>query len=328
MLGRLLPVALLPLGVFGCGSFPEYLWETGLFAQGDPEAISDGVIPFSPRFTLWSDGSDKKRWLKVPTGQQIDTSDGDRWTFPEGTQLWKEFSKDGLRIETRILEKGGPEPEDWDAATYAWNDAETEATKVGARGKKDARDTTHDIPESWMCAACHEGGGVWPLGVSAIQLSSGGDATGLQALLDADAFTEPPPTLTLPGDNVAQEAIGYLHGNCGSCHHENVVDSFSIFNVLFGPSAPEGFSLKLLPSELTSLEDTAVHRTAVNQEIAEETEGATVRILPGDAEDSGVVKRMERLQGEDGRMPIIASDEVDTDALAGIKDWINALPTE
>jgi hypothetical protein len=51
-------------------------------------------------------------------------------------------------------------------------------------------------------------------------------------------------------------------------------------------------------------------------------------VFPGNAEDSGVVKRMERLQGEDRRMPIIASDEVDEEALAGIKDWINALPTE
>jgi hypothetical protein len=308
----------------GCGSFPNQLWETGLFLQGDPDAISSDVIAFSPRFQLWSDGAEKKRWLKLPVGQQIDTSDGDHWIFPEGTQLWKEFSKDGLRIETRLVEKRGPESGDWAGVAYAWNDEETEAVKVRFAGEQDARCTTHDIPQRWMCAACHEGAVEWPLGISAVQLSSGGDATGLQALLDANAFTQAPPTLTVPGDDATQAAIGYLHSNCGACHHNDVVESFNIFGV----TAPEDFSLQLLPSELTGLEHTGVYRTAVDQALRDEFDGATERIAPGDAENSGVVERMSVLGGEAGRMPLVGSETLDKAGLAAVTAWIDALPVD
>ena len=32
----------------------------------------------------------------------------DSWRFPQGTKLWKEFTRDGVRVETRLLQKVGP----------------------------------------------------------------------------------------------------------------------------------------------------------------------------------------------------------------------------
>src|SRR5688572_31053294 len=56
---------------------------------------------------LWADGATKRRWLFLPDGAQIDSADPDHWRFPAGTRLWKEFTRDGVRVETRIMHKTG-----------------------------------------------------------------------------------------------------------------------------------------------------------------------------------------------------------------------------
>ena len=81
---------------------PEHLSETGLYADIATGELAPGVAPFTPRFSLWSDGSEKQRWLLLPDGAQIDTSNMDEWTFPEGTKVWKQFSSAGVRLETRL----------------------------------------------------------------------------------------------------------------------------------------------------------------------------------------------------------------------------------
>src|ERR1019366_5145150 len=69
-------------------------------------------------------GGDKTRWIYLPPGQKIDTTDMDEWTFPVGTKIFKEFSlpqgdaSPGTRIETRLLWKHAPKT--WYRTTYAW----------------------------------------------------------------------------------------------------------------------------------------------------------------------------------------------------------------
>ena len=87
---------------------PKRLTETGLFADAARESLAPGVMAYAPRFQLWSDGAEKRRWLWLPPGTRIDTSDMDSWVFPVGTKFWKEFTRDGVRVETRLLEKLGP----------------------------------------------------------------------------------------------------------------------------------------------------------------------------------------------------------------------------
>src|SRR5262245_7866666 len=69
---------------------PQRLSETGLFADIGRETLAPGVVAYAPRFQLWSDGAEKRRWLWLPPGTRIDTSDMDSWVFPVGTKLWKE----------------------------------------------------------------------------------------------------------------------------------------------------------------------------------------------------------------------------------------------
>jgi hypothetical protein len=170
-------------------ALPRRLSETGLDAPG--------VTAYTPRFELWSDGASKRRWLWLPPGAQIDTSDMDSWVFPVGTKLWKEFTRDGVRVETRLIEKRGP-GDDWVALAYLWRADQSDAD-AAPFGAIDAAGTPHDVPASNECVACHGGRRSFVLGYSAIQLSSS----------------------PVPGTETERAALGYLHANCSHCHNRD-----------------------------------------------------------------------------------------------------------
>jgi len=80
---------------------------TSVVAAADaeiPQRPGD-ALEFTPRYPLWSDGMDKRRWLHLPAGTAIDKADADAWDFPRGARAWKEFSRDGKRVETRFIER-------------------------------------------------------------------------------------------------------------------------------------------------------------------------------------------------------------------------------
>ena len=102
-------------------ALPTSLSEAGLFSNMATEVLAPGVLPFEPQFKLWSDGAAKRRWIFIPPGAAIDTSDMNQWRFPMGTKLFKEFTRDGVRVETRILMKTGLDDESWSGSAYIWN---------------------------------------------------------------------------------------------------------------------------------------------------------------------------------------------------------------
>ena len=69
----------------------------------------------------------ERRWIQIPSGSQIDTSDMDHWVFPIGTKLWKEFSLGGVLLETRLIERYGDGPEDYWMGAFVWNAEQTAA---------------------------------------------------------------------------------------------------------------------------------------------------------------------------------------------------------
>src|SRR5690349_1711795 len=77
----------------------DQLSQTGLYADIATKTIAADVLAFEPSYVLWSDGATKTRWVRLPPGTSIDTTDPDHWVLPVGTQLWKEFVRDGKRIE-------------------------------------------------------------------------------------------------------------------------------------------------------------------------------------------------------------------------------------
>jgi hypothetical protein len=303
---------------------PALLSRTGLFTSVDATGalvLADGVMPFEPKYWLWSDGSGKKRWVYLPPGSTIDVSDPDHWQVPVGAKFWKEFSPGGRRVETRLIERVGAGPDDFVFAAYLWESATSkdatlvpaEETVIGAAG------TSHDIPSQDQCHRCHDGLKEHVLGFSALQLSHDLPGVTVKSLTEQGRFEgQLPSGIQLPGDAKTQAALGYLHANCGNCHNdspgipvEGLPEPQMYLRVLVGDGAPE---------------DTGVYKTAVNKKVTKaEDLGFPLRIAGGDPEKSAVAYRMSVRYTED-QMPPIATNEVDKVGSEAVNAWISTLP--
>jgi hypothetical protein len=294
---------------------PERLSEAGLYENlAESEALAAGVVEYRPRFELWADGAEKRRFLFIPPGTRLDTSDMDYWVFPPGTRAFKEFSRDGVRIETRLLEKR--DDGNWLMLAFAWNSAGTDALAV-PRGGQNAGGTEHDIPSSVMCAECHENMPDRLLGVGAVQLSHALGGATLDTLVADGLVTDAPSApIELPGTEVAQEALGYLHANCGVCHNRRS-----------GEFPTVHLELHLEVGALASVEETLTYRTTVDvpfEGIRPSPEVPDVRIRPGDPEGSAMYQRM-RSRESLVQMPPLATEVADEAGLATLAAFITEL---
>jgi mono/diheme cytochrome c family protein len=295
---------------------PQLLSQTGLYADIAAKTVAAYAEPFTPRFELWSDAADKSRWVYLPECGVIDTSDMDDWSLPVGTRLWKEFVVDGMRVETRLVERVGTGPNDFLFAAYVWNDDETEAT-IAPDGVPDARGTTHDVPDAVACRQCHgsdtEGGGrpSRALGFSALQL---GNETLDDLMADGVLTDAPQGPYEAPGSAAEAAALGYLHANCGNCHNATV-------------DAAEPIDLDLWVSvDDESVEDTGAYRTAVGvPNTVFNDQHVTARIEPGVPDQSAVVFRMGQ-RGNTAQMPPVATEVMDGAGLDVVVSWIEAMP--
>jgi mono/diheme cytochrome c family protein len=299
---------------------PEVLSETVLYADIGSKAVHPAVQLYTPRYPLWSDAEGKNRWVYIPECETIDTRNPNDWSFPVGTRFFKEFSRDGRRIETRLIERIGAGPRDFAYASYQWNESETEATRVNEAGVLNVNGTGHNIPSKEQCLRCHgtyaQGGGrpSRGLGFSALQLAHDGDGVTVQKLLAGGRLGTPVKTdVVLPGDTTTQAALGYLHANCGNCHNPSK------------DGLPQTDLNLWLDIEHDFVEETGAYKTAVGQ--ATRTfadQNVTGRVVPGDPEHSALHYRMSQ-RGNNAQMPPIATDTVDLDGLAAVRQWIEGL---
>jgi cytochrome c553 len=302
-----------------CVDAPARLSETTLYEDIATKSVSPRARPFTPRFVLWSDGAEKSRWILLPDGEVIDTADMDHWVFPVGTQLFKEFRRDGRRVETRVLEKRAGS---WVSSTYRWEADESDAVLANYFGEADVHGTAHDIPWNPACNFCH-GDAEPPLAFTAMQLARGpGDAPApeghvtLDALVAEGRLTHAPSALVVPGDAVAQRALGVLHANCGSCHAET------------GSQNDLPLRLRLESTGLVSLEATGVMQTAVGHDAEDAIGGLRRYISAGEPDASLLVLRMTSTDPE-LRMPPTArelTDELGVEALRAFVTSLGARP--
>src|SRR5262245_33797852 len=66
----------------------KHLACAGLYEDFAAKTVASDVKEFTPALQFWSDGAEKRRWVKLPTGAKIDATNFDEWIYPEGTQLW------------------------------------------------------------------------------------------------------------------------------------------------------------------------------------------------------------------------------------------------
>ncbi len=289
---------------------PSRLSETGLYSDMATSTLAAGVAPYAPRFELFSDGAEKQRWILLPEDAVIDTSDMDNWIFPEGTKLWKEFRRDGVRVETRLFQKVGAGEGDWVGVAYVWSADQSDAI-AAPEGATNALATAHDVPTAGQCVGCHGGRASRVLGFSAIQLSAAATAGGLdlKGLVEAGRLSNPPPRdLALPGNATEQAALGYLHANCGHCHNRQRPASK-------GPRCYDPrneLDFQLYVDELDALEQTGAYRT---------TEG---KVTPGDSEDSELLDLVSKRTGRK-HMPPLGTEIVDEQGVELLRDWIDGM---
>lgn len=308
---------------------PALLSETGLYSDIATRRIADGNLPFDPQYPLWTDGAAKSRWIHIPKSAAIDARDTDRWRFPVGTKVWKQFAFDGRIVETRFLWRATADQ--WVFATYVWNDEQTDAVLAPSAGMRNyyriADGVMYSIPSDAECHACHSSSDSPILGFTALQLSDDRDPLAPHAnRLREDSMTirrlndlgllrparkdleQNPPRIRARSPR-ERAALGYFVGNCASCHNAE------------GPVAALG--LELQHDERHANEPAIL--TAVDVAGTYVTPGATSetsrRIAPGSPETSAIVYRMSSRRPM-SQMPPLGTAIVDVEALDLIRAWI------
>jgi hypothetical protein len=313
--------------VIGSSGEPVDLSCAHLYSDWATKAVYGDVKPYDPGLHLWSDGAGKSRWIHLPAGQTIDTTNMDEWTFPVGTQVWKEFTLPigpggaATRIETRLLWKQAASS--WYRTTYRWSaDGTTSATEL-TTGELDAGGLGYEVPTQSECDVCHNGRLDGVLGFEAVSLSSPVAAgLNMQALVAQHLLTAPPKTpIVVPGNTIESAALGFLHSNCGtSCHNRGN-----------GAAFYSSFFMRLDVATLLSVQSTDTYATGWNQpslnfQILDAS--ATYRLHACDLPESCAYYRASRREGLNGtppgiQMPTIDSHKVDDVDMAALAAWIN-----
>ena len=308
---------------------PRFLSETGLYSNVAKLTIDPRNRTFSPQYPLWSDGATKRRWVRLPEGSQINVADLAKWDLPVGTKFWKEFSFQGRKVETRFLwqtRKGH-----WVFASYAWNEAQTNAERASESGIANIADIgdgkRHSIPSVSECRSCHDSSRTETLGFNALQLSTDRDPNALHAeplagemltlktLVDENLITPRRPELVTNPPRIAAEspltrtALGYLSTNCGSCHNRE------------SSIASLGLDLR---QTYSALECSAAIATTINKRghwVVPEAQEESRIVNPGHPESSALVRRVKSRRPI-SQMPPIGTVVVDREAVDLLTSWV------
>ncbi|HVZ36234.1 MAG TPA: hypothetical protein VG963_27590 [Polyangiaceae bacterium] len=323
---------------------PLDLFCTGLYVDGDPTRFADGVAPYTPGITFWSDGAQKQRYFYLPPGTKIDTSNFDYWKFPVGTKAWKEFRLNGALVETRLFWKNSDS--DWAAVTYIW-DAHGEHATLNMDRKGIILPNGYEIPTDRDCLKCHHGGSDRLLGIEAVALSLP-TAMGvtLTSLTAAGSLSVPrtPTTMALPEDSTgkAAAALGYLHVNCGvPCHSARGLGDETKLVLRIradelwpvssardaGTQDAGGHDAGAAPPVPATVTTTDIYRATYKQtpttaSVMQKFPDA-VRITPG-SHDKSLVWVLAHTRGN-YQMPPLVSHLVDDVGTQKLADWIDAL---
>ena len=314
--------------------FPRRLSETGLFADVARQVPAPGVVEYGVTAPMWSDHARARRWVAIPGQGVVKTKVGResherRWDFPNDSVLVKTLSlerevgrpESARPMETQLLHQNA---EGWQAYSYRWNDAGTDAELVPAGGAvhewplRDAREPGGIRTESWRfasraeCLRCHNPWSGPPLAFNFEQLlgrNDPGEAGRLAALgvLEIHDDLARVARLRSPSDETADlesRARSWLHANCAHCHRWGAGGAVSLF---LNHDRP------LADSRLIDVAPARGHFGMPEARI----------IAPGDPWRSVLLHRIAT-EGS-GRMPIQGSRRVDEAGVMLVNRWIEGL---
>jgi putative heme-binding domain-containing protein len=317
-------------------AFPRRLSETGLFTDVAKQTPSPGVQPFDVRAPMWADGAIARRFIGMVAGEGVTTSIREnknrqriesRVTWPKDAVLVKTLSLEieagspatARNIETQMLHFDG---DGWNAYTYRWNDAGTDAELVAAHGEERVierrgnafpggrRHHTWRYQSRAECLRCHNNWNQFTLGFQPQQLT---DASASQAVAagraDADYLRKSDARLVNPHDAASPleaRARSWLHANCCGCHREHG-----------GGSVPLMLNIEMPAGQMRALGEKPLRGDFG-------IPGASI-ITPGDPWTSVLLHRIATTSS--GHMPAIGPPEVDAAGLDVLIHWVQGLAT-
>lgn len=308
---------------------PAELRCTGLYSDWASRTLRCGVTEYAPAYELWADGAAKQRYVWLPPGATIDVSNPDDFDYPVGTRFWKEFhvGPEGSQKlgETRLMLRATA---GWLYTSYVWSEDGEAATQVN-EGVPDLFGTGHTVPSREQCKTCHLGRDEFILGWDFIMLGPGATGVTAQSLADEGRLSGLEPawlTLALPGDEVEQAALTYLHANCGVSCHNTTPDA---------TGNPSGLYLRLEVDALGDVLSTGAagginHLPGPNamfSDLPNQPELPYYDFRPLDPERSLVLARMQ-FRGSETAMPPLGTHVADPAGVAMVQAWIESMTEE
>jgi len=311
---------------------PALLSQTGAFTDVARLVPDPALVPFAPRVSFWSDYAQKSRWFALPDASaRITFSQDGNWGLPTGMVWVKHFDMEMRRgdpsscrrLETRFLVKT---TDGIYGLTYKWRPDQSDADLVPEGGQDEVLNiavagATHQqtwhYPGRAECLTCHTNLAGVALGFNTRQLNGPGrfgtkTLNQIEALSAAGYFTAPVsdrkdwPALAAADDASAPleaRVRSYLAVNCVQCHQPGA-GSVGLWDARPTVTTAQAH---LIRGALVNDGGDAANRWAV----------------PGDVAHSMVLKRL-RGQGI-GRMPPLATNELDPGAAALLTQWIEQL---
>jgi uncharacterized repeat protein (TIGR03806 family) len=303
------------------------LSETGCVDPQDPTQPAAGLVPYDLISPLWSDGAGKQRFMALPNGATVDVDSQGDFLFPYGTVLMKNFFIDGLIVETRLLMR---HLDGWAGYSYEWQ-YDTDSNPVDAQLlttelTKTIGGQNWYYPAPGECVQCHTESSNVALGPEVRQLnksfrypSTGRSTNQIHTLEHIGVFTTSLSTqmknaklyaLTDGTASLQQRAKSYLHSNCAHCHQPGEIDNTATMDLRFTTALADMNVCDAVPlRDNLGLPDPRI-------------------VDPNgtyDDPNSVLVLRMEMDAGSGLRMPQLATEIVDTQAVDILKRWIVSL---
>ena len=326
------------------GSLPPVLSQAGVFSDTPGLVPTSGLIPYSPNTALWSDGAAKSRWMGLPYNgglttpdQQIGFAPTGEWSFPGGTVFVKHFAlaTDETnaatplhRLETRLLIRD-PNGSVY-GVTYKWRPDNSDADLLLVSQTEDItitnatgiRTQTWYYPSPSDCLACHTPAANYVLGLKTRQLngnftypSSGVSDNQLRTFNRLGLFNPAINEANIPAyaqmvavtdtsASITNRFRSYIDANCAQCHRPGGS----------GPSFDARYDTPLASQNIIN--------GAVLGNLG--YDNAHV-VTPRDIWRSILYQRANSLEPI-VKMPPLARNVVDTNAMTVIAAFINGLP--
>ena len=348
-------------------ALPRLLSQTGLYrdiGNKAARAIADtSVVPFQVNSALWSDGAHKERFISLLPGAQVIPTDSDKYAFPDGAVLIKNFLIDTVYgdstgdsrifIETRFLVyRSGAAGKKWSGISYRWRRDQSDAELVHPDS---GLDVTHNVrhngqlkgkrwryPSSQNCTFCHRGNEIerrGALGFITPQLNRFVNGTNqLQSLVSRGILSANPVAgrpaahrwYALNEDSVPLEkrVRSWFASNCSHCHNPSVNLGNTDHNFdYFDPSRRIYWQV-----------DSSINRDPTGAWVNKPSNsgnGFNYLILPGYPDSSTIMNKiktrfdghLEPVSGDVSQMPPLATAQPDSAAVNLIEQWICTLKT-